>query len=851
MKLSVHERWINLRVFVFIHGFIAIRLDVYASRTLCKSPQILRECAIVNLSPRNFSFLLLIAFLCALLTGCGDPAAKKAAFLEKGRSLYGQGDYVHARLEFKNAIQIDLEDAPAYFALGQTELKLKNYQQAYGAFSKAVDLAPDNLEYRLERARLLVAGRAYEQAAKDIEVILEKNSGRSEALLLQARVALGQGRPEEARKILTGLVKRPKPPADAYILLAATDLRAGQVKAARELLAQARTSYPKTPSVFLMSARAALADHDINQAIADLQRATELAPENKDYALQLAGIYWQAGRREEAEKIFARLEDDPENGWRQAMRIAAFMSARREMKQAETELRKAQARWPDSLAVRLRLAEIYAASGRLDQGISLIKEFLGRVNDDAAPDALTARTALARLHLAAGALDDAEADVNKVIAESANNVEAHFIKGRIMLLRNKPVDAISDFRTVVSEKPDFAPGHLRLADAYLMNKQKGLAYDTLNAALETMPRSREINLALARLYTLDGKKEKAGKVLRTLAGYDPDDPEIGVVLGDWYAAVGDRDAARAQYRSVSEKSPAAPLPYLRLARLALQDKNPKQAIKELRRGLKAAPRANVLLDALVRIAISHKKYNTALAACRRRLDADARDAYALNLIGKVYAAQKKHAKARDAFQQAAALAPQWTEPMANLAKLLLAEGQKEKAAAQFQDNIKKNPDDMADYLFLAALHEQSGEYAKAAKVYEKAVARRPDFWPAANNLAYLLSEHGTGPADLDRALTLIKKTMARRPGVPEIMDTAAWIHFQRGDMDEARTLLGNALEKDPENPVLNYHMAMVYKYDGRHGLALAAIRKAVEAQRPFAEQERARALYDELRKTGH
>jgi len=64
--------------------------------------------------------ILLIFFVLFATAGCGGPEKKKARFFEKGKALYEQGDYVKARLELKNAIQIDLNFAEAYYYLALT-----------------------------------------------------------------------------------------------------------------------------------------------------------------------------------------------------------------------------------------------------------------------------------------------------------------------------------------------------------------------------------------------------------------------------------------------------------------------------------------------------------------------------------------------------------------------------------------------------------------------------------------------------------------------------------------------------------------------------------------------------------
>ena len=66
-------------------------------------------------------FLISIVLVASSLIACGSPDQKKAKFFEKGKVLYEKGDYVKARLEFKNAVQIDPKFAEGFYMLDRTE----------------------------------------------------------------------------------------------------------------------------------------------------------------------------------------------------------------------------------------------------------------------------------------------------------------------------------------------------------------------------------------------------------------------------------------------------------------------------------------------------------------------------------------------------------------------------------------------------------------------------------------------------------------------------------------------------------------------------------------------------------
>ena len=65
--------------------------------------------------------------LVIFIAGCGGPEERKKRYYEKGKALYEQGDYVNARLELKNAVQIDPKFTEAHYLLGMAALKSETF----------------------------------------------------------------------------------------------------------------------------------------------------------------------------------------------------------------------------------------------------------------------------------------------------------------------------------------------------------------------------------------------------------------------------------------------------------------------------------------------------------------------------------------------------------------------------------------------------------------------------------------------------------------------------------------------------------------------------------------------------
>jgi len=74
----------------------------------------------------RFSIFLIII----LSIACGSVEERRDKFFQKGQLLFEKGDYVKARLEFKNAIQIDPKFAKGYYMVGLCAYQLRNWSEA-------------------------------------------------------------------------------------------------------------------------------------------------------------------------------------------------------------------------------------------------------------------------------------------------------------------------------------------------------------------------------------------------------------------------------------------------------------------------------------------------------------------------------------------------------------------------------------------------------------------------------------------------------------------------------------------------------------------------------------------------
>ena len=106
--------------------------------------------------------------------------------------------------------------------------------------------------------------------------------------------------------------------------------------------------------------------------------------------------------------------------------------------------------------------------------------------------------------------------------------------------------------------------------------------------------------------------------------------------------------------------------------------------------------------------------------------------------------------------------------------------------------IQKKPQDAQAYVALGLLHEKHGDWQRAEQIYRKVHEVEPEQATIANNLSYLLLEHG---GDLGYAVYLAQTARKGMPDSPNAADTLGCAFYKMGIFDSAVTLLQEATKE--------------------------------------------------------
>jgi tetratricopeptide (TPR) repeat protein len=167
-------------------------------------------------------------------------------------------------------------------------------------------------------------------------------------------------------------------------------------------------------------------------------------------------------------------------------------------------------------------------------------------------------------------------------------------------------------------------------------------------------------------------------------------------------------------------------------------------------------------------------------AARRRLA----DIY--QLLGQISVDTQQESVAIQEFQTALELNPRHFDALLGLGDLWLAADRLDDARRRLAAADAINPRDPRPANQLGLLALKQDRPAEAIREFERSLANSPSYFPAANNLAWLLATHRQASVrNGSRAVKLAEEIIARVGARPDLLDTLAAAYAEAGDFVRA------------------------------------------------------------------
>lgn len=742
-----------------------------------------------------------IGIILALFIATSGCAGKTSEELySEGVKLLQEGKAGGAIVYFKSALEKNQNYLDARYQLAKAYLSEKKYELAEKEFQKVKLLNPNQPGIHLDLAKLYNQLQKPDLAITQAEGYLLKEKESTDALEVIG-IAYGiKKMPQEAESFFLRVLQKEPGKQTTKIELAALQMREGRAVQAGALLQEIIKVSPANKRALYL-----LADTEIllgrkDQALAIYKKLVEISPSDPVAPYKAGLMHFELGDLAVTETMAAELiKKFPANA--EGYRLKGIVSYRQKnFTEAITSLQHAN---------KLQSS----ISGYFFLGLSLFGN---------------------------GELESAMNQFRTILDQTPMFHQARLLTGIILLQQKRFDDAIVELTRLLESDDKNPQAHNMLGSAYMAKGMFAEGMRELDMATRLEPKLVDVYLKKGMLHLSRGKTAEVEFNLATAVRVAPELLNTRLILSLFHESRNNRSKALSILtEGISGKKNDVVL-YCGIARIKFADKKPAEAVSYLKKA-KEIDRASVV---------------------------------PYFMLAAYYTVIRDFGKAQNEYAEVLLKEPRNVKAMLKMASLLESNRQENEAVAWYLK--AKETQEPAAFIALAAMYSRSGNHEMAQKTCDELILKRPDYAPAyfsqgtfleaqgrrkeaivkyraalaqsgkyaspLNNIAYLYLE---GYGSKEEALQLAESAIALEPGNPRIMDTVGYALLKNNRHLEGRKYLERAVEHLPDDPTVNYHLALALNASGDKKLATAYVQKSLRVEK-FASIREARSLLAEL-----
>ena len=716
------------------------------------------------------------------------------SYVDRGNRYYSEGKYEEAALNYRNSIERNPNFAEAHYRLALTEQKQEDPVNAYGELQRAISIAPDRDDIRVELADLALrsynsspqkAQMLYDTVTNAAQYLLKKNPNSVEGLRLQADILAIDGKLSEALTTFrraNGI--KPLEPAVISPMLQVL-LRLNQPGEAESLAQQFFHAHRDFGPVYDVMLKYYVQTKRIPEAESLLKSKIANMPNDATPVLQLAGLYRQLQREPEMVQTLQTLLNNPK-------------------------------KFPNGHAV---VGDFDVSIGRLDDAL---REYQAGLRSSAKEKAIYEKK-MARVLAMQGKRDEAIGQLSQVLKETSDDADSRL--ARAVLLREssdpKKLDlALSELNSIVEKVPTDEIAHYNLGLAYLAKGDSNSAKGHLSESARLRPAYIAPRKALAEIHQKERDYVETLRLANEILAVNPNDADARLLHAA--ALLGSKNdvQARSELDVLLRQYPNSVNINLYIGVLDTREKKYHEAETRYRQLYKPGDKDIRPLEGLIQVYLAQKESDKALALLEQELKQNPNSRAVRLLLASTAAGAGKSDLAMQQYQWLQANDSKSVEVYESLGDFYQLKGDLNSALVSYQKARDLIPNDPKVLSVIAFLQSESGRESEAIANLQKQLALDPQNIVAMNNLAFMLADTST---DLDRALTLAQTAQRKAPNSAGIADTVGWVYVKKGLNDSAIQIFTGLVRKYPDEASFRYHL----------GVALLQKGEASEAKSEF------------------
>jgi tetratricopeptide (TPR) repeat protein len=464
------------------------------------------------------------------------------------------------------------------------------------------------------------------------------------------------------------------------------------------------------------------------------------------------------------------------------------------------------------------LGEIYVVMGETDRASQIADNlFKTRPND---PQGYILKSALASRW---GKLDEAIAHMRKAVELEPQNARSILTIGNLYLLKRNPKTAKEWFDRALAADPNSVDVHITRGNFFFASGDNEEGEKEYRRAIELSKEKEDIRIFLAQHYLFQGRIEESEKELNSLIK-EMNSLKARKVLAEIKLDTGKTEEAKSEVKAIlreNEKDPDGT--YLK-GRIALAENRLDDAkalfgevIKQVPAKSQARLFQGITETMLGRADAGKKEVEEAV-----RLDPG--NVRARLLLGNIHLKNNDPVAAEKEAIEVLRRNPANFQASLLYGDAYLLRKDWMKSEQVYGMIIRQMPKSPVGYFKMGLSKKMQRKPAEAASYFSRAMERNPGDITTTSEFILTLADSG----QVDKARSVLGEYLAKEPKNPRVWEMAGRFHVASRKPGEAESAFLKAVELDPKSPQLLYDLGVLYASQKKFPEAEAKLKAAVE-----------------------
>lgn len=481
---------------------------------------------------------------------------------------------------------------------------------------------------------------------------------------------------------------------------------------------------------------------------------------------------------------------------------------------------------PKSVHVRMSLAREYARMGMITEAVEQAE-----IAVEMAPQNSDARMMLGGLYSGLKMFEPARNQFEAVLKIDESNAEAAIYLGALLAEDRKYDESIKYFESLAKntkfKEPERAYYYIGRVLAEQGQSKYPEAQKALNKALQLKPEYPEAALALSMMLRAQGKDTEMVQLLKSYQEKFGPEREMARQLSHYFLEKEDYEHALEQLEYIDGFERDNLTVKTQIAFILIEQKKFEPAIQRLEDILQQMPESDKVRWYLGAVYEEINKPEIAIQHYKEIPPGSPYYAEAIIHTAHLYKGMAKLEKAVEAVERGLAKQDDVPTLYAYYATLLDDQKAYKQAVKMLTGAVEKFPTNTQLHFFLGTMHDRMGNSKDTIAQMLKVLELDKDHVQALNYLAYTYAELGK---NLEEAFDLATRALDLQPNDGYILDTVGWIHFKRGDIEQAIKYLEAAVKAKGDEAIISEHLGDAYLRHQMWQKAQKMYRRAAELE---------------------